>query len=108
MSRLESSRYGPFDEATLLWNSKTITKVHEHTVRVLRVIVSTERASNSHVHPKAFGDSKDGCSVFLTCAVRPLQTRGAVDEHYDVRRLPERRRIRPDVDQFYWSCRALV
>ena len=81
VSSLETSRYRTLDGYILLWyvrcrelatNSVVIAEVHEHTVRVLRAVVSADRAWDPHICQEAFHDRKNGGRALFARAVRPL------------------------------------
>ena len=62
----------------------------KNTVQILCVIVSAERLWDSHICHEAFHDRSKTARAPFARAVRPLSTRGAVDEHHNVPRPPER------------------
>ena len=103
VSSLQGSRYdsldGPFSCGVYgAVSSRRIPKPLRQTTYTL--------FKNSHVCHDAFDDGNDGDCAILTCTVRPVETGGAVDEHYNVPRPPERRWKRPsgvDIDKFQWS-----
>ena len=73
----------------------------KNTVQILCVIVSAERVWDSHICHEAFHNRSKTVRAPFARAVRPLSTRGAVDEHHNVPRPPERSWVRSssvDVD----------
>ena len=110
MSSLKFSRYRALDGSILLWrercrklatNSEIIAQVHNHTAQILCVIVTAERVWDSQICHIAFHNRNDSVRALFARALRPLSTRGAVDEHHNVPRSPERSWVRSssvDVD----------
>ena len=81
VSTLERLRYRALDGSILLWrvrcrrlatNSEATAEVYEHAVRVLRAVVSAERAWDPYICHEAFHDRKNGGRAFLAHAIRPL------------------------------------
>ena len=59
------------------------------SVSVFQIIISPERAKNSHIHREALHDGKNGGRVLVPSSVRLLEAGGAVHEHDNIPLTPQ-------------------
>ena len=81
---------------------EVVAVFHERMVRAFCSVITPEGSWNSHVSDEALHDGEDGGRTLVAGAIWPLETGGAVHEHNDVPRSPERCRERArgvDVDR---------